>query len=96
MTERKTLYTRHSEDFADNYSCQTTLIELKEHVCVLINKFGENTTIEFNDGCVDVLIERLETDEEMTIRLTTEEIQKEIQRKRDLEQYEFYKNRLGL
>lgn len=94
MYQRKTLYSRFSHEF-DEYGL-ITLFELKDQVCALIDQFGDTIKVDFNDGCVDLLLPRSETDDEMNKRIQHEEKMKIAQHESDMRQYEFYKKKLGL
>ena len=94
MSQRKTVYTRLSHDFHVN--CDPTLKDLLEDVQELIAKFGDDVSIEFTVGVVSLRIPREETDTEMNTRIQIEQQIKDRQRRKDLEQYEALKKKLGL
>jgi hypothetical protein len=94
MSQRKIVYTRLSHDF-DVY-CDPTLKDLLEDVQELIAKFGDDVSIEFTVGVVILRIPREETDTEMNTRILIEQQVKDHQRRKDLEQYESLKKKLGL
>lgn len=93
MNERKTIYTRLSHDF--DVKCDPTLKDLLEDVQQLIAKFGDDVSIEFTVGVVSLRIPREETDTEMNARILIEQQVKDHQRRKDLEQYEALKKKLG-
>lgn len=94
MSERKTVYTSISHDF--DVKLDPTLKDLKEDVQELIAKFGDDVSIEFTVGFVSLRIPREETDTEMNTRIQIEQQIKDRQRRKDLEQYESLKKKLGL
>lgn len=94
MSERKTVYTSISHDF--DVKLDPTLKDLKEDVQELIAKFGDDVSIEFTVGFVSLRIPREETDTEMNTRILIEQQVKDHQRRKDLEQYESLKKKLGL
>lgn len=94
MNERKTVYTRLSHDF--DVKCDPTLKDLLEDVQELIAKFGDDVIVEFENGWVQLMIPREETDEEYSKRIIHEQQVKDCQRRRDMDQYESLKKKLGL
>lgn len=94
MSERKTVYTSISHDF--DVKLDPTLKYLKEDVEGLIAKFGDNVIVEFENGWVQLMIPREETDEEYSKRIIHEQQVKDCQRRRDMDQYESLKKKLGL
>ena len=93
MSERKTVYTRLSHDFDANLD--PTLKDLLEDIQQLIARFGDTAYVSFDSGDVEIRIPREETDTEMNARILIEQQVKDHQRRKDLEQYEALKKKLG-
>ena len=94
MSQRQIVYTRLSHDF--DVKLDPTLKDLLEDVQELIAKFGDDVIVEFENGWVQLMIPREETDEEYSKRIIHEQQVKDCQRRRDMDQYESLKKKLGL